>query len=363
MKKVLKLLSAVLGGLLVAFVLASGAFWLWLSLRPAGKTVQAVGVIGAQAPFRLRRPLIAYLPFVDYMAIDGATLYAGNTTQGVAAVVDTVRDSTVATIALGEVHGVAIDTDDKLGFASDSGTNTVDVFDLTSSRASGKIPVDNDPDAIVYDRKLHLVYVACHDTGISDVIDPVIGKITARIGLGGTAEYAQVDPVTGVIYQNVMDRSEVVVIDPLKAAVTARYRLAAGEEPTGLALDSVHGLLFVTGLGRKAFVLDAATGSILDTLPIGSGSDGIGYDPGLRRLYVANGLSATLTVIQQDARNRYRVLENAPTHFFGHSVIVNPATHRIYVAYFGNIAVYQAAGPVPSRAPEHNAEKRLAVRR
>jgi hypothetical protein len=47
-----------------------------------------------------------------------------------------------------------------------------------------------------------------------------------------------------------------------------------------------------------------------------------------------------MTVIQQDSPDRYRAIENAPTHFGGHSLVVDPATHRIYVAYFGSVAMY-----------------------
>ena len=47
-----------------------------------------------------------------------------------------------------------------------------------------------------------------------------------------------------------------------------------------------------------------------------------------------------MTVIKQDSPNQYRVLENAPTHFGGHSLVIDSATHRIYVAYFGSVAMY-----------------------
>ena len=72
-------------------------------------------------------------------------------------------------------------------------------------------------------------------------------------------------------------------------------------------------------------ILNADTGGMLADLPIGSAVDGVAYDPGLQRIYTANGLG-TLTVIQ-------------PTHLGGHSVIGNPITHRI--AYFGSITVYE----------------------
>jgi hypothetical protein len=53
-----------------------------------------------------------------------------------------------------------------------------------------------------------------------------------------------------------------------------------------------------------------------------------------------------MTVIQQDSADQYRVLEDAPTRFGGHSLVVDPATHRIFVAYFGSIAVYEPVSGV-----------------
>jgi DNA-binding beta-propeller fold protein YncE len=67
--------------------------------------------------------------------------------------------------------------------------------------------------------------------------------------------------------------------------------------------------------------------------------DGAAYDPDLKRVYTFNGFG-TMTVIQQDSADSYRVLEQATTHFGGHAGAVDPATHRIYVAYFGSIAAY-----------------------
>ena len=142
------------------------------------------------------------------------------------------------------------------------------------------------------------------------------------------------------IYQNLEDTSEVVVIDPQKRMVIRRYQLAPGEGPTGLALDVVNRRLFSATGNKKLLVLNSDTGEIVADLPIGLVVDGAAYDPGLKRIYTANGVG-TMTVIQQDSSDRYRVLENAPTHFGGHSVVVDPITHRIYVAYFGQVAVYE----------------------
>ena len=337
MKKLIMILLKALGALFVLILLAVVALNIYLSTRPAAKTMKVAGIISIPTPFRLGRP------FIDYMTINGSRLYAGYASEGLVGVVDTATNGVVATVdGLTRVHGIAVVGDRDLGFASSSGDNVVGVFDLNINKLLQKIPAGDDPDAIIYDEQAHLVYVGNHNGKTGMLIDPAAQKVVATIALGGEPEYPQADPETGLIYQNLEDTSELVVIDPLKQAVVKRYKLDPGEGPTGLALDAADHRLFSTTRNRKLIVLNADTGAIVAVLPIGAGVDGAGYDPALRRVYSANGVG-TMTVIQQDSADQYRVLENAPTHFGGHSLVVDPATHRVYVAYFGSIAAYDPA--------------------
>jgi streptogramin lyase len=338
MKKVAMYFLKALGGLIALILLAILALNIYLSTRPAAKTIKAAGIVSIPTPFRVGRP------FIDYMTISGARLYAGYASNGLVGVVDTATNGAVATIdGLTRVHGIAIVADRNLGFASSSGDNVVGVFDLATNKLLQKIPGGDGPDAIIYDEQAHLVYVANHSGKTGTLIDPVNLKAVATIPLGGEPEYPQADPMTGMIYQNLEDTSELVVIDPAKQAVVKRYKLDPGEGPTGLALDAADHRLFSSTGNRKLIVLDTDTGAVVAVLPIGAGVDGAGYDPDLRRVYTANGIG-TMTVIQQDSPDRYHVLENASTHFGGHSLVVDPATHRVYVAYFGSMAAYD---PVP----------------
>jgi DNA-binding beta-propeller fold protein YncE len=338
MKKVAMYFLKALGGLIALILLAIFALNIYLSTRPAAKTIKAAGIVSIPTPFRVGRP------FIDYMTISGARLYAGYARNGLVGVVDTATNGAVATIdGLTRVHGIAIVADRNLGFASSSGDNVVGVFDLATNKLLQKIPGGDGPDAIIYDEQAHLVYLANHSGKTGTLIDPMNLKAVATIPLGGEPEYPQADPMTGMIYQNLEDTSELVVIDPAKQAVAKRYKLDPGEGPTGLALDAADHRLFSSTGNRKLIVLDTDTGAVVAVLPIGAGVDGAGYDPDLRRVYTANGIG-TMTVIQQDSPDRYHVLENASTHFGGHSLVVDPATHRVYVAYFGSMAAYD---PVP----------------
>ena len=329
--------SEALGGLVVLILLAIVAFNIYLSTRPAAKTMKVAGIVSIPTPFRVGRP------FIDYMTISGSRLYAGYASKGLVGVVDTATNQAVATVdGLTRVHGIAVVADRNLGFASSSGDNVVGVFDLATNKLLQKIPAGDGPDAIIYDDQAHLVYVANHNGKTGTLIDPATQKVIATIQLGGEPEYPQADPMTGLIYQNLEDTSELVVIDPIKQAVLKRYKLDPGDGPTGLALDAAHHRLFSSTGNRKLIVMDTETGAVVAVLPIGAGVDGAGYDPVLRRVYTANGIG-TMTVIQQDSADQSRVLENATTHFGGHSLVVDPATHRVFVAYFGSIAAYDPA--------------------
>jgi DNA-binding beta-propeller fold protein YncE len=324
------------------FIVAAVAFPNLLQAGPGGKSARFVKSISVPGRFRLTRP------FVDYMTVSSQTLYAAYTSHDLVAAVDMRTNEVVASIGrLGTVHGVAIDAGRKLGFASDSKRDVVVVFDLIEHKVLDRIEISSKgPDAILYDQKADLVYVANRKGASGTLIDPATRSIVATIALGGAPEFCRADPQTGLIYQNLTDVDEIVVIDPGKRSITSRFKLPRGQSPTGLAFDAVNHRLFVSGSRGKLVIIDADNGANIAALPIGSESDGVDYDPGLRRAYTANGFGS-MTVIQQDAPDRYRVIENMKTRFGGHSVTVDPATHRIYVASFGSILVYDAVPNAP----------------
>lgn len=284
-------------------------------------------------------------PFADYMLLEGATLYVGFTSIDTLTIVDTDLNTFLASIPnLPRVHGVAI-VPGLGGFTSNGGDDTVGVIDLGGRQLVRKILGGVGPDAIIYDAKAGLLYVADHRGKTATLIDPKTEKTVATIPLGGAAEFPQADPQTGVVYQNLEDTNEVVVVDPKKQAVVQRFKTAPGEGPTGLALDAAHHRLFCACGNQKLVILDTHDGHVVATLPIGAGVDGAAYDSKLRRIYTANGDSGTMTVIHQDTPDKYTVLEDVPTKPGGHTLVVDPATHRIYVVAGGDVLVFDAVIP------------------
>ena len=325
-------------GLVLLIVLAVLFLFAYPSTRPAARTIRPLGTISVEVPFRFTRP------FIDYLTLEGHTLYVAFASHDLVGLINTSPGRSMAAVSgRPRVHGVAIAPELNRAFTSNGGENTVGILDLAHLGLVKKIPGGVDPDAILYDAKPRLIYVADHDGKTATLLDPASGGVVATIALGGEPEFCQADPDSGLVYQNLQDTSELVVVDPVRQAVLRRYKLDPGQRPTGLAFDAGHHRLFAATGNRKLVVLNSDTGQLLAVLPIGLGVDGAAYDPELRRVYTANGLGS-MTVIRQDSPDRYRVLEDAPTHFGGHSLVVDPVTHRIYIAYFGSVAVYE---PVP----------------
>jgi len=324
-----------LAGLVLLIVLAVVCLFVYPSTRPPARTVRLLGTISVDAPFRFTRA------FIDYMTLEGPALYVAFASHDLVGVIDTrAKRGTGAVSGLPRVHGIAVLPELNLAFSSNGGDNTVGILDLAHQRLVKKIPGGVDPDAILYDAKVRLIYVADHDGKTATLLDPASGSVVATIALRGEPEFCQADPDSGLVYQNLQDTSEVVVVDPVKRAVVRRHKLDPGQGPTGLAFDAGHHRLFAATGNRKLVVLNSETGELLAVLPIGLGVDGAAYDPELRRIYTANGLGS-MTVIRQDSPDHYRVLEDAPTRFGGHSLVVDPVTHLIYIAYFGSVAIYE----------------------
>ena len=79
-------------------------------------------------------------------------------------------------------------------------------------------------------------------------------------------------------------------------------------------------------------VVDTDNGRQVAELPIGLGTDSAAYDPLRRRVFSSNGRDGTLTVIQQDGADSYRVLDTVKTAVSGRTMDVDQATGRVFIA-------------------------------
>jgi DNA-binding beta-propeller fold protein YncE len=89
--------------------------------------------------------------------------------------------------------------------------------------------------------------------------------------------------------------------------------------------------LFVACDNMKMQVLNASTGELVASLPIGAGTDAIGYDPNRGLIYSANGGGVgSLTIIKQHETDSYAVIQELPTRARARTLAVNPTTGEVY---------------------------------
>ena len=208
------------------------------------------------------------------------------------------------------------------------------------------------------------------------VIDTQTLEIIGQILLDGSLGFAQAD-ARGQIFINVTDRNQILRFDaqsvadllhkkpddseahpnpapPPDAAATDKatipgitldwtqshragnvrsFSIAPGcTSPKSLAIDNAHQRLFAACGNMKLVVLNSDNGDNVASLPIGSGVEAIGYDPGRGLIYSANGgADGTLTIIQQDVTDTYRVIQSLPTRQRARTLALNPDSGQVYL--------------------------------
>ena len=228
------------------------------------------------------------------------------------------------------VHGVALAPELGRGFTSNGRAGTVTVFEPKTLTVIGHVNAGQNPDAIVYDPASKRVFAMNGGSHDATAIDAATGKVAGTLSLDGKPEFAVADG-RGRVYVNLEDKSQLLALDSHKLEVVARWPLAPCEEPTGLALDLDHRRLFAGCSNKLMAVVDADSGKVITTLPIGSGVDATAFDPGLQYAYASNG-EGTLTVVHEDAKDKFAVVENIPTQRGARTMALDPATHQIYLA-------------------------------
>lgn len=273
-------------------------------------------------------------------------LYVSHATKVV--VIDTDKDAVVGEIPnTNGVHGIAVVEDFGRGFISDGRDNSVTIFDLKSLKTIDNIKVGKNPDTIIYDSATKRIFVFNAGSSDATVIEAESGKVAGTISLGGKPEFATADG-KGEVFVNIEDKNEVVGIDSRGLTAKTHWSIAPGEEPSGMAFDRKNRRLFIVCSNKKMIVLNADNGKIVSDLPIGDGTDAAAFDPEAKLAFSSNG-EGTLTVVREDSKDKFSVLENVPTQRGARTMTLDTKTHKIYLptALFGAPPAPTAERPRP----------------
>jgi YVTN family beta-propeller protein len=280
----------------------------------------------------------------DYLTLDAKArrLYVSHATHVL--VVDADTGAVVGDIPdTPGVHGVAVAEEAGKGYVSSGRASSVTVFDLRTLRTLKQIPVGRNPDAIIYDAASGRVFTMNGGSDDATAIDVKTDTVAGTLALGGRPEFAVADG-RGRVFVNLEDKSAIAEFDSRRLTVEARWPVAPAAEPSGLAFDGRHRRLFSVGSNKLMAVVNADTGKVVTTVPIGGGVDAAAFDPGTGLVFSSNG-EGTLTVAREDSPDRYTVVENVATRRGARTMALDPKTHRVYL-------VTAEFGPPPAPTPE-----------
>lgn len=279
----------------------------------------------------------------DYLVVDAAArrLYIARDTRVQVLDADTLKP-------VGEIsgvdgaHGIALAPELGRGFATAGRADRVVIFDLKTLKTLGTVKTGRKPDAVVYEPATRRVLTLDGDGREATVIDAARGTVVATLPLGGKPEFAVADG-RGTVYVNSEDTSELLTLDVKTPKVRSRFPLAPCAEPTGLALDAAHDLLFSVCGNKTMAVVDAANGNILATPTIGAHPDGAAFDA--RGQALSSNGEGTLTVVARGKDGLWSSVRTVATRRGARTMALDPKTGRLFL-------VTADFGPAPAPTPD-----------
>ena len=244
------------------------------------------------------------------------------------------------------VHGAGLASKAGHGFTTNSGVQTVTMFDLKTLAPIKQIKVGPGLDGIMYDEADDKIILTNHSRPIGTLtaIDPNSGDIVATVELEDTAPEGAAADGKGHIFVNNEGKNTIQVIDAKTWKATASWPLAPCDGPTGIAYDKATNRIF-SGCSKTSVVVDAATGKVVASIANGSRVDALGWDPAQKLIYIPNGGEGNVTVVHQDSADKYTVVATVATVPGAKTITVDPRTHTAYL-------FQPERGPAPAPAAD-----------
>ena len=244
------------------------------------------------------------------------------------------------------VHGAGIATKAGHGFTTNGGDSTVTMFDLKTLAVIKQISVSRGGlDGIMYDEPDDLIILTNHSRPIGTLmaLDPKTGDIVGTVELEDTSPEGAAADGKGHIFVNNEGKGTIQVIDVKTWKATASWPLAPCAGPTGIVYDRASDRIF-SGCNNTSVVVDPNTGKIVATIKNGTRVDALGWDPSKKLMFIPNGGEGNVTVVHQDAPDKYTVVDTVTTFPGAKTITVDPMTHSAYL-------FQPERGPAPAPAP------------
>jgi DNA-binding beta-propeller fold protein YncE len=266
----------------------------------------------------------------DYVTVDSANrrVYVSHATQVEVLDADTLK--VIGTIpGTPGVHGIAIAPEIGKGFITAGKADVVVMFDLVSLKNLGQVSTGKKPDAIAYDPATRRIFAMNGSSDSTTAINAAEGTVSGAVDLGGGPESTVADG-KGNLWVNLEDKSQLVHLDSKSLTLKDRWAVAPCEEPSSLSFDAANRRLFLGCRNRVMAVVDADSGKVVASYPIGDHVDASAFDSATGLVFCSTG-DGHIAIFHQDSPDKYTLVENLATFPGSKTMGYDPKTHRIFL--------------------------------
>ena len=298
----------------------------------------------------------------DHFALDaaGQRLFLAAEENSAVMVIDLRTNKVIGKITeVKAPHSMGYNAESKkLYVVDDGGPNQVEIFDGTSFKLLGTIPMDAHADVSLYDPASKLFYVgnggrqAKEEYTLVSVVDTTSDKKVGDIKIDGDRiESVRLEEKGPRMFVNVYYKGVIAIVDRKQQAVVASWDFSKeGKNFGSMALDEADHRLFVHARDPgKVLVIDTNSGKLITSLLCQGDYDDAIWDSGTRRLYLIG--APFLKVWEKIGEgDRYDILGQVPTGFHSITGFLVPSLNRLFIAvnHHGKTdAVVQAYDVVP----------------
>lgn len=236
------------------------------------------------------------------------------------------------------------------GFMTLGQESAVRSFDLFASKTGMKFKTGKNPGPIILQPARMELYVFNQDDQTACVYEADDGDFEATIKLPGKPVCAAAGSKSGQVYCGIADRNEILVIDSRTRKVINQWPVAPGKGVSAIAVDEARHRLLVGCVNKLMVVMDSATGQVLSTVPAGGAVDAIAFDPETRLVFGASS-EGNITVVQEEYPENLTVVQTLKTNPGARTMVLDPATHNIYLATASIESLPKKVSDAPSPRP------------
>jgi hypothetical protein len=231
---------------------------------------------------------------------------------------------------LKEPQGVGYEPSNDTLYVANARDGSVQLFDGSDYKATGRIELGSDADNIRIDAATHRVLIG-YGSGALAVIDPSTRKKVGDISLKAHPESFQIDPGTSQIFVNVPDARGIAVVDHVSQKQTGKWLLANRGANFPMALDQIrHQVLVIFRTPAELGVLSMTGGKPIATVETCGDADDLFIDAKRARIYISCGTGFLDVLEAKDAT--YRRIAHIPTASGARTSLFVPEMDRLLVA-------------------------------